>query len=132
LTFVDTNVLLDLVLGDRVWLERSRAALARRQALGRIFIVDAVFAETSVPFDAANECEQFLDKLDIERRTMSPEALWRAGQAFRAYRRRGGIKTYVLADFFVGAQADVDRLALLTRDFKRYRTYFPQVQIISP
>jgi predicted nucleic acid-binding protein len=113
-------------------MERSRTALARRQALGPIFIVDAVFAETSVPFDAATECERFLARLGVERRPMSPEALWRAGQAFRADRRRGGIKTNVLMDFFVGAQADVDRLALLTRDLDRYRTYFPQVEIIAP
>ena len=100
--------------------------------MGPIFVVDPVFAETSVPFGAATECERFLAQLGVERRPMSSEALWRAGQAFRAYRRRGGAKTNVLVDFFVGAQADVDRLALLTRDLDRYRTYFPQVQIIAP
>src|SRR5579872_4679052 len=100
--------------------------------MGRLFVVDVVFAETSVPFDAAAECERFLAEIGAERRSMSTEALWQAGQAFRVYRRRGGVKTNALVDFFVGAQADVDRAALLTRDVERYQTYFPRVQIIAP
>ena len=132
MTFVDTNVLLDLVLDDPIWSERSRVALARRQAIGQLFIVDVVFAETSVPFEAATDCERFLAEFGVERRPMSIEGLWRAGQAFRAYRKRGGAKINVLPDFFVGAQADVEGVALLTRDIERYRTYFPQVQIIAP
>jgi predicted nucleic acid-binding protein len=38
----------------------------------------------------------------------------------------------VLPDFFIGAHAAVAQLPLLTRDVRRYRTYFPTVQLIAP
>jgi predicted nucleic acid-binding protein len=59
-------------------------------------------------------------------------AAFRAAQAFGAYRRAGGARTVVLPDFFIGAHASVLRVALLTRDAKRYRSYFPEATIIAP
>src|SRR5258706_13294706 len=55
-----------------------------------------------------------------------------AGKAFTQYRRAGGIRTGVLADFFIGAHAAVEELPLLTRDSRRYRHYFPTVVLITP
>lgn len=46
--------------------------------------------------------------------------------------RVGGTKTGVLPDFFIGAHAAVSRLPLLTRDIRRYRTYFPPINLIAP
>jgi predicted nucleic acid-binding protein len=37
-----------------------------------------------------------------------------------------------LPDFFIGAHAEIDGLVLLTRDERRYRTYFPAVELIAP
>ena len=48
------------------------------------------------------------------------------------YRRKGGVKTAPLPDFYIGAHAQSAGLALLTRDAKRYSTYFPKVTLISP
>lgn len=72
------------------------------------------------------------DALGVERAAMSDEALWRAGMAFRDYRRRGGAKTSVHADFFIGAQANAMGVPILTRDAARYRAYFPEVEVIGP
>jgi predicted nucleic acid-binding protein len=47
------------------------------------------------------------------------------------YRRRGGPRQSPLPDFYIGAHAAIGRLALLTRDATRYRTYFPGVEIIA-
>jgi predicted nucleic acid-binding protein len=58
--------------------------------------------------------------------------LFLAGKAFVSYRRRGGTKLNVLAEFFVGAHAAVLECAILTRDPQRYRTYFPSVALITP
>ena len=63
---------------------------------------------------------------------LRPEALFLAGKAFRAYRRRGGTRTGVLPDFFIGAHAAVAGLPLLTRDPRRYRGVFPAVRVLSP
>ena len=59
-------------------------------------------------------------------------ALFLAGKASVRYRTAGGVRTGVLPDFFIGAHAAVERLPLLTRDARRYRTYFPTVELIAP
>ena len=38
----------------------------------------------------------------------------------------------MLSDFFIGAHAVVDGLSLLTRDRRRYRSYFPTIVLITP
>ena len=60
------------------------------------------------------------------------EAGFLAGQCFMKYRRRGGERRSPLPDFYVGAHAAIAGLTLLTRDAKRYRAYFPTLQIIAP
>jgi len=57
---------------------------------------------------------------------------WLAAQAFMKYRGSGGAKTSPLPDFYIGAHAEVDDLTLVTRDAARYKTYFPNVTLISP
>jgi predicted nucleic acid-binding protein len=37
-----------------------------------------------------------------------------------------------LTDFFIGAHAQVEQLPLLTRDVRRYRSYFTSVSLIAP
>jgi predicted nucleic acid-binding protein len=34
--------------------------------------------------------------------------------------------------FLIGAQAEDEGVALITRDVQRYKTYFPAVRLISP
>lgn len=59
-------------------------------------------------------------------------ALFLAGKAFVKYRRQGGTKTNVLADFFIGAHAAVAGLPVLAQDVRQYASYFPTVQLIAP
>jgi predicted nucleic acid-binding protein len=58
--------------------------------------------------------------------------LFLAGKVFRAYRQRGGLKSGVLPDFFIGAHAAVEGWTVLTRDPRRYRNGFPGLKLISP
>ena len=46
--------------------------------------------------------------------------------------RRGGSKTQVLPDFFIGAHAAVEGWPLLTGDASRFRTYFPTLEVLTP
>ena len=62
----------------------------------------------------------------------SEDVLFLAGKAFVRYRRQGGQKSNVLADFFIGAHAAVSRYPILTRDTRRYSTYFAGVNLIAP
>jgi hypothetical protein len=60
------------------------------------------------------------------------EALFLAGKVYLEYKKRKGMKRTPLPDFFIGAQAAVLNLELLTRDVSRYETYFPTVKLIAP
>jgi predicted nucleic acid-binding protein len=64
--------------------------------------------------------------------TMPRAALLLAGKAYLRYRAAGGVRTGVLSDFFIGAHAAAARIPLLTRDVRRYRNYFPTVNLIAP
>ncbi len=55
-----------------------------------------------------------------------------AGRRFLAYREPGEVRNTPLPDFYIGAHAAIENLALLTRDAARYQTYFPKVEIRSP
>lgn len=70
---------------------------------------------------------------DLYRRLPLPYAAARlAGQAFRAYRRAGGIGRSPLPDFYIGAHAQTEQLTLLTRNVARYKSYFPRLKLIAP
>jgi len=58
------------------------------------------------------------------------EALFLAGKAFLKYRKSRGTKRSPLPDFYIGAQAAIFDMDLITRDMTRYRTYFPTVRLI--
>lgn len=59
-------------------------------------------------------------------------ALFLAAKVFAQYKKSGGTRGGVLPDFFIGAHAAISGLPLLTRDTKRFRTYFKSVTLISP
>jgi len=60
------------------------------------------------------------------------EAAFLAGKCFIEYRRRGGEKRSPLPDFYIGAHAALTGRVLLTRDPRRYRSFFPRLGLISP
>lgn len=130
--FLDTNVLLDVVTDDaawRPWSEQQLEAAALRDRLG---LCPSVYAELSPAFATIESLDEMLAIAGIAIVPMPRPALFLAGKVFLEYRRRGGSRTGVLADFFVGAQAAVERAPLITRDAARYRTYFPTVELIAP
>jgi len=131
-TLVDSNVLLDVVTGDPLWAAWSLAQLEAAGLRGRLVINDVVFAEVSVRFGTLEALLAVLGEARITRRAMPEGALFSAGKAFAAYRARGGVRTSVLPDFFIGAHAAVERLPVLTRDARRFRGYFPGVEVIAP
>jgi len=53
-------------------------------------------------------------------------------KAFLRYRRGGGDKRSQVPDFYIGAHAAIAGYRLLTRDVRRYRSYFPTIEIIAP
>jgi len=131
-TLVDSNVLLDVLTEDRSWLAWSEEALVQAAESGPLLINPIIYAEVSIRFSRIEDLEDALPSTDFGRAPLPWEAAFLAGKAFAAYRRRGGVKTSTLPDFYVGAHAAVAELPLLTRDAGRYRTYFPTVHLITP
>jgi len=131
-TFVDTNVLLDLVTNDPNWAEWSLSQLEALALTGPILINSVVYAELSVRYDRIEDLDAMLADAVIEIVEMPRDALFLAGKVFMQYRAAGGSRTGVLPDFFIGAHAAISSLSLLTRDDRRYRTYFPTLKLITP
>lgn len=131
-TLVDANVLLDIFTHDATWLGWSSDALADALESGPVHINPVVYAEVSVRFSRIEDLEDALPPSDFRRTDVPWSAAFLAGKAFVAYRRDTGTGSAPLPDFFIGAHAAVDGLALLTRDVRRYRTYFPTVELIAP
>lgn len=129
---VDTNVLLDVVTRDPVWADWSKRQLDAAALRNRLAINPVVYAELSAGYTTIEQVEDALAAVDIKIVEMSQPALFVAGRAFQECRRRGRIRTGVLADFFIGAQAVVIGAPLITRDANRYRTYFPTVELVAP
>jgi predicted nucleic acid-binding protein len=129
---IDTNVLLDLVTDDPIWADWSIARLEEAALVGRLAINDVVYAELSVRYDRIEDLDIMLKDAAIESEPMPKAALFLAGKAFAQYRQAGGRRSGVLPDFFIGAHAAILGQPLLTRDDRRYRSYFPTLELIAP
>jgi hypothetical protein len=129
---VDTNVLVDLLENDPDWADWSVAQLRAQAQIHRLVINPVIYAELSLTFSTVEALDDALAGLQIPVIDIPRPALFLAGKAFVSYRRRGGTKTNVLADFFIGAHAAVAGLPVLTRDVRRVAGYFPTVALIAP
>jgi len=132
ITLVDSNVILDVATNDPVWGSWSGEALSREADESILAINPLIFAEISAGFGTIEELEELVPASAFRRLDLPYEAAFLAAKAFVAYRRRGGKRSAPLADFYIGAHAAVAGLRLLTRDARRYRTYFPGVALVSP
>ena len=129
---VDTNVLVDVVTDDPLWAEWSQRQLALAAAQDDLAINDIVYAELSVRYTTTEELDAMIREASLVSAAIPRSALFLAGKAFVDYRRAKATKTGVLPDFLIGAHAAVAELPLLTRDPKRYETYFPTLELIAP
>lgn len=128
---VDTNVLVDVIHQDPIWLDWSLRELIKAQNQ-EILTNYVVYAELHTHNTAGPHIDAFLQNLGVQVLDLSRPAAQLAALAFRSYRQRGGTKTGVLPDFFIGAHAQAEGFQLLTRDAGRYRSCFPGIDLICP
>lgn len=131
-TLVDSNVLIDILedsTGRDSWSSRCVEAAGD---LGPVVINPIVLAEVAIGFDNLDDLERLLAAIQFAREALPWEAAFHAGRAHALYRRGGGVRDRTLPDFFIGAHATVKGHRLLTRDPRRYRRYFPDLQVIAP
>jgi len=129
---VDSNVIIDVLTQDRSWQAWSEAALSDAADRDEVAINPIIYTEIASGFATMSDLDRHLGVEAFRRLPLPYEAGFVAGRAFVEYRRRGGLRTSPLPDFYIGAHAAVSGLTLLTRDARRYAGYFPTVRLISP
>jgi predicted nucleic acid-binding protein len=131
-TLVDSNILLDIATRDATWFDWSSETLQSAANESPLIINAIIYAEVSIGFQRIEALESAIPSNLYRRDPLPFEAAFLAGKAFLRYRRRGGARIRPLPDFYIGAHAAVADHRLLTRDPRRYRTYFPSVELIAP
>lgn len=132
ITAVDTSILLDVFRNDSTFGQRSADALRRCITEGRLVACEVVWAETAAAFDDPVQFRRAMSQLDIAFAPMDKKTAELAGVAWQGYRRAGGARQRVMADFLIGAHAQQHAERLLTRDRGFYRAYFNGLIILDP
>ena len=129
---IDSNVILDVFLNDLKWADWSESKLEEYSEDASLYINSIIYSEISTGFTLIEDLESAIIKAGFHLLEIPKEALFLAGKVYIKYKRRKGVKRTPLPDFFIGAQAAVLNLDLLTRDVSRYQSYFPTVKLIAP
>lgn len=128
---VDSNVILDMVNQDPLWLDWSRSALEQHLD-GGLLVNAVIYSELCSNATTSTDVDALLEDMALTLEDIPRQALFLASKAHVSYRRQGGTRTTGLPDFFIGAHAQVLGIPILTRDQGRYKTYFPHVALICP
>jgi predicted nucleic acid-binding protein len=129
---VDSNVLIDVAQGDPRWAPWSSTALVAVGDEASLVINPVIYAEVSIRYATFEAAERALPSSLYRREEIPYPAAFLAGRAHARYPERGGRRRSTLSDFMIGAHAAIAGYRLLTRDPRRYRSYFPTVELISP
>ncbi|MEX2586792.1 MAG: type II toxin-antitoxin system VapC family toxin [Actinomycetota bacterium] len=132
LTAIDTNVLSDVFRRDPQHYEQSAANLRLALNEGAVVACEVVWAEISAAFAANTDAENAMDQLRIDYDALDLPACLRCGETWRRYRKAGGSRTRLIADFMIASHAIHRADRLLTRDRGFYRTYFPDLVLMDP
>lgn len=128
LTAVDTCVILDVLTNDPRHADASVAALQQARREGALILGETVLAEI-VPAIPKGALHEFMADWQLAFQPSTQQVAELAGEKLRTYLTRGGKAGRVVADFLVGAHAEIHARRLLTRDRGYYRDYFKRLKI---
>jgi predicted nucleic acid-binding protein len=131
ITAVDTSILLDVLTDDPAHAPQSEALLAHAFQQGSLMICPVVYAELAPSARDRRELDGWLQRGGIRIVALTAEHGYAGGLAHAAYRKAGGKRDRVLADFLIGAHALQEANRLLTRDRGFYRKYFAGLEILK-
>lgn len=131
-TVIDSNVIIDIVEPGSPWASWSKQRLRDAKRVGNLVFNVVIAAEVAHEFVSAERYSDIFVSALWTFEDIPFDAALAAGWAHRKYRLRGGTRERTLPDFLIGAHAQVAGHRLLTRDATRYRSYFPDLDIIAP
>lgn len=129
ITAIDSSVLWAIAKGEAdgaAWLE----TLAEFRAEGRLVVCDIVWAETRAGFPTAAAHTAFLERLGVHFDQSDAATATFAGEIHDRYRRAGGKRTRLTADFLIGAHAVVRANRLATKDDGFFREHFRKLVVV--
>jgi predicted nucleic acid-binding protein len=129
--FVDSNVILDVFDGTGEWAVWSTKMLGEHYRTS-LFINHIIVAEVGTRFQGQAELETVLDLLGLAVLDFSMDASWMASKAHLKWIKNGGRRGAMLADILIGAHAVTQNATVMTRDPRRFKTYFPELNLITP
>jgi predicted nucleic acid-binding protein len=124
LTAVDSSVLLDVLTNDPTHAGASLEALREARRSGALIVCPVVWAEVRGFFDDPDRMDRVLEDAEIRFDPFDRECANVAGERWRQYRKGGGSRTRLIADFLIGAHGLIRAGRLLTRDRGFFRRYF--------
>ena len=128
----DSSVLLDVFTRDPTHYDWSSAQLKKAIDDGTAAINQIVHTEVLGGFLTEEELDAAFPPDQVDRLDLPWPASFPTARAFKEYRRRGGTKRSPMPDFYIGGHAESAGLAVVTRDPRRIREYFPSVPLIAP
>ena len=132
ITAIDTNVLVDVLMAYSRFGPASARAMRACADRGALIVCEVVLAETAAGIEDAAELGDALGELGIRFVPANEETATWAGATWQRYRRQGGRRDRIIADFLVGAHARMRADRLLTRDRGFFRAYFDELVVLDP
>jgi predicted nucleic acid-binding protein len=131
-TTIDSSVLSDILIGDPIRGLPSSRAVEEARRLGRVVVPLPVWTEVRARFPDDAAMHEAMTTADLHFDPSDRTVADLAGALWRSYRRAGGKRDRVIADFMIAAHALTRGGRLLTRDRGFYRAYFGGLQIVEP
>jgi predicted nucleic acid-binding protein len=131
ITAIDTNILLDIFLPDKKFAPKSAKLLKLAYDEGALIICDIVYAELVPQFEERQKLDDTLRKINVSLSSTDADIAFLAGERWNLYRKSGGIRKRIITDFLIGAHALNKAERFITRDRGFYKSYFPELQILS-
>ncbi|MEM7144214.1 MAG: type II toxin-antitoxin system VapC family toxin [Verrucomicrobiota bacterium] len=133
ITAVDTSIVLDVIVDDPTWKDRSIALLNQARAEGQLIISEIALAEITPALGTGPDTvHDLLNDWQLDFVPCSVEAAAHAGNCFTQYLQRGGKRGRIVADFLIAAHAQHHADRLLARDDGFKRDYFKELELLSP
>ncbi len=106
-TAVDTNILIDIFAADPTFGQASAQAVRGCLEKGALVACAVVWAETATAFPEEQVFINAMQTLGVGYSDSGQESALLAAAAWRRYRKKGGTRKRIVADFLIAAHAQI-------------------------